>query len=210
MLSILLQQRDTQWWVSQKQPKHHSKNLPRSITLVTSTTSMLAPAVLSNISSLTTGKPPCPQQTQTSPTAVAKGHLGNTQSFPSCHHTAAPQQFYSQDAGMGRTLCQLHQHHTQKSSCGHTHGVPHWQKGLVTHSTRGGGGQTAGQGWQPFRATTLETACFLEGKEKSFNTPKSFRHLLPLNFFNIWEQGWSQKRGSSLPLQITDGEKNPT
>lgn len=117
----------------------------------------------------------------------SKGHLGNTWSFPSCHHTAAAaaQLLNSQDAGMGTTPCQLHRHQTKKASCGHTHWVPHRQKGLVTHSTSVGGGPTAGQGWQPFRATTLEIACFLEGKRESFNMPKRFRYLLPLNFLNI-------------------------
>lgn len=82
VLSITLQWRGTQWWVPQKQPKHYSKNLSPSTTLVTSTTSRLALAVLSNITSLTTGKPPCPQQTQTSARAVLLRSLGKHQEFP--------------------------------------------------------------------------------------------------------------------------------
>lgn len=141
----------------------------------------------------------------------SKCHLGNTQNFPSCQHTAAPQQFNSQDAGMGRTPCQLHQHLTQKASCGHTHCGPHRQKGLVTAPHKE-------ESKQQVKAGNLSEQQLLklpasQKVKKSFNMPKRCRHLLPLNFFNIWEWGWSQQYKfslpPSLPLQITAGKKNP-
>lgn len=162
VVSIIFKWRDmqhvqkVQWWASQKQPRHYSKVLPSSTTLVIST-AQHCKTTLHTANSDSTG-------------VVLKRSLikhPDWHKLPSysCSSTAVVLEWT-------RSPFRLNQNQTLKVCSMQPwwyHPVPHKQKGSVTYSTSAEGWLTTGQGWQCSRERKIFWNCFLEEKGESFN-----------------------------------------